>query len=342
MRVFFLEELIMLALVCSEAFAQTDSLKSSGGTFSRGWEPAQEGLWGEWESGKGRCPAEPPGVLLPSEFGSGEPGVAGPRGEFVPAWHDMFTNLPGDWQRSFRMTFRSSSIPAILGVSAVTLGFIAIDHHMYRSAKSFYESSPSAESATDFFVSLGDGKSQFLMAGAFAAYGLVASNQRAIRTASQTVEAVLGTGIVIQVLKHISGRESPAAAREMHRGTWRPFPNLKEYHSHQAKYYAFPSGHIATSMAALTVVADNYNEVGWIRPVGYPIVGLIGISLVNNGFHWYSDLPLGLAIGYVMGKAVSHPEDAEEETISEEKGVTMSITPTVWTDGGGLQLSVLF
>jgi membrane-associated phospholipid phosphatase len=253
----------------------------------------------EWESGEGRCPAEPPEVLPLPEFRGGVSSVPVPRGDFVPAWHDMFTNLPADWGRSFRMTFRSSSLPTILGLSAVTLGLIAIDHHTYRAASRLYKRSPVVESATDLFVSFGDGQSQFLLAGAFAAYGFAASDRRAIRTASQTVEAVLATGVFIQVLKHISGRESPDVVREMERSTWRPFPSLKDYHSHQAKYYAFPSGHIATSIAALTVVADNYHDVDWIRPVGYPLVGLIGISLrsPSRSGHRLCDGQGGIASG---------------------------------------------
>jgi membrane-associated phospholipid phosphatase len=341
-RRFFFKEVVVLAMVSAEAFAQTDSLKSSTRTSSREWEPSHERLLMEWEYGKDVRPSDPPAVLSTLEFGPSDSGGAAAKEEFVPAWYDMITNIPGDWGRSFRMTFSTSSIPTILGLSAVTLGFVAIDQHLYHASKVFYKSSTDAKSASDFFVSLGDGKSQFLMAGAFAAYGVFASDQRALRTASQTVEAVVATGVVIQVLKHISGRESPAAAGDMHRGTWRPFPNLKEYHSNQTKYYAFPSGHIATAMAALTVVAENYHEAGWIRPVGYPVVGLIGISLVNKGFHWYSDLPLGVAIGYVMGKVASHPEAAMEETISEEKALTMSITPAVSVDGGGVQFSVFF
>src|SRR5664279_4126820 len=47
------------------------------------------------------------------------------------------------------------------------------------------------------------------LAAAFAAYGFIAGDNRALRTGSQIVETILASGTVVQVLKHITGRESP-------------------------------------------------------------------------------------------------------------------------------------
>ncbi|MBF8248870.1 MAG: hypothetical protein HW374_1670, partial [Bacteroidetes bacterium] len=37
------------------------------------------------------------------------------------------------------------------------------------------------------------------------------------------------------------------------------------------------------------VISENYHEVTWIRPLGYVLTGLLGVGMVNNGIHWYSD-----------------------------------------------------
>ena len=65
---------------------------------------------------------------------------------------------------------------------------------------------------------------------------------------------------------------------------------------------AFPSGHLATVMATVTVLADNYPEKKWIKPVGYSVVGLVGTAMVGNGVHWVGDYPLAIGLGYVFGK----------------------------------------
>ncbi len=55
-------------------------------------------------------------------------------------------------------------------------------------------------------------------------------------------------------------------------------------------------------MATVTVLADNYPEKKLIRPIGYTVMGLVGLAMINNGVHWASDYPLAIGIGYVTGK----------------------------------------
>jgi membrane-associated phospholipid phosphatase len=258
--------------------------------------------------------------------------------EAVPNWYDFMGNLPHDYGAFVGVSANLKSIPAIVGLSVLTLGLIASDRETYKYSSGFYERSDAVASVSDFFVSLGDGKSPLILAGAFGVYGFAASDRRAIRTASQTLEALLATGLFVQTLKRISGRESPSVATS-ELGTWRPFPSFKEYHTHQSKYHAFPSGHIATTMATVTVIAENYPEQEWLRPVGYSIVGLVGISLVNNGWHWYSDLPLGIALGYVFGKIVTHPNASSEASPNETQ---LTLAPVINEYGSGVHISLHF
>jgi hypothetical protein len=58
-------------------------------------------------------------------------------------------------------------------------------------------------------------------------------------------------------------------------------------------------------MATITVLARDYPEVKWIRPVGYILTGVTSWALMNNQVHWASDFPLGVAIGYITGKIVT-------------------------------------
>jgi len=148
---------------------------------------------------------------------------------------------------------------------------------------------------------LGDGVTHLTIAGSFWAYGIIAKDFRARHTASQLAESIIACGIVVQVLKHITGRESPFAA-EFPIGYWRPFPNQAEYAKHVPTYDAFPSGHLATAMATVTVIAENYPEKKYVRPVGYSLMGLLAYSMLNNGVHWFSDYPLSITMGYAFAK----------------------------------------
>jgi hypothetical protein len=55
-------------------------------------------------------------------------------------------------------------------------------------------------------------------------------------------------------------------------------------------------------MATITVIATNYPEIKWIKPVGYSLLGVMAFNMVSSKVHWVSDYPLALLIGYVIGK----------------------------------------
>ncbi len=148
---------------------------------------------------------------------------------------------------------------------------------------------------------LGDGLFHIGLVGGIWGYGKINHDNRAKQTASQMVEAMLGAGMMIQVIKHITGRESPFTA-DTRGGVWRFFPNQLEYARNVPNYDAFPTGHLAATLAALTVVSENYPEKRWIKPVGIGLCTMLGFSMVNNGVHWISDYPLGMVIGYGFAK----------------------------------------
>lgn len=263
------------------------------------------------------------------------------RRDIAPNWYDMFVNIPRDWSRNYSLTFRTQNIPAMVGMTLLTAALVVTDDQTWQLSDRLYRNSSFARSTSDFFEYLGDGRPQFGLAGAFALYGFAAGDTRALWTASQTVQAILSCGVVIQVIKHATGRESPLVATTPG-GVWDLFPNQIEYHKHVPKYDAFPSGHIATALATVTVVAENYPEWTWVRPIGYSIVALIGISMANTGIHWYSDYPLGLALGYSFGMLAAHPEGLEAEKTDKEASFNVRFTPILSADRTGLGISVAF
>jgi hypothetical protein len=256
-------------------------------------------------------------------------------------WYSMITNIPGDWVTYYKQKIQPTSIPEFLSLGVLTAGLIVTDDATYEVSDRWYKNSKAVSDVSDFFVSLGDGKSQFALAGAFAAYGLVSDDHKALRTGSQIAQAVLASGAVVQLLKHLTGRESPFV-RSSPTGIWRFFPNQIEYHKHVPVYDAFPSGHICTALATVIVIAENYPETKWIRPVGYVLSGLVGVGMVNRGIHWYSDYPLGLALGYAFGMIAAHPDGITVGESTDVSKMHVSIVPTMGEQGVGLSMSIVF
>ncbi|WP_345236693.1 phosphatase PAP2 family protein [Hymenobacter saemangeumensis] len=156
------------------------------------------------------------------------------------------------------------------------------------------------------FYYIGDGWTHLGTAAGFMAYGIIKKDNRAAQTASQLGESILSTGIVVQAIKRSTGRQSPFVATKP-RGEWHLFPSFTQYQSRVPNFDAYPTGHMATAMATVTVIADNYPEYKFVRPLGYGLIGLLGYSMLNNGVHWASDYPLGIALGYGFAKiAVRH------------------------------------
>jgi membrane-associated phospholipid phosphatase len=256
-------------------------------------------------------------------------------------WYTFIQNLPRDWSQWAQSSFRRDEIGDWAVVAGLTTALFVTDDATYTPSKHLFESSSTARNWSNLAAEMGDGSTQFGIAGGLAAYGLVFGDQRALRTGSQIVEVVLGAGAVVQLLKHVTGRESPFT-RSSATGIWKFFPDQIQYSKHVPAYDAFPSGHICTSMATLTVIAENYPEVKWIRPVGYLFCAFIGVGMVNNGIHWYSDYPLGMFLGYSFGMIATHQEIYSVYSQAKDDSFKISIAPTINPHGAGLSLSASF
>lgn len=255
-------------------------------------------------------------------------------------WYTMIANIPRDWGRWYEVSFRKERVNDWLMLSGLTVATVLTDDITYTPARKFYHSSPQAKKWSDFCANIGDGTTQFALAGGFGAYGLVFKDQKALRVGSQIVQAVLASGAVIQVLKHVTGRESPFV-RTSPTGIWKILPNQVDYHRRVPYFDAYPSGHVCTSLATVIVIAENYPEIKWIRPAGYTFTTLVGLGMLSNGIHWVSDYPLGLFIGYYFGMLAAHPEGIPV-TSSDDGGLKVHILPSITPQGTGAMISMTF
>lgn len=246
-----------------------------------------------------------------------------------PKPFSFITNMPEDFRQYGIRTFRKENIDKITGVTIGTVALVFADQYLLdksqilgnklkidgnSSQKTYFEKNlfnigpftieftfngPHDASTAMYF--LGDGWLHIAIAGGYWIYGLSGKNNRALQTASALAESMLNTGIAVQFVKHISGRQSPFVS-DVPGGRWRPFPNQIEYHKKVPQYDAYPSGHIATAISTTIVLAEMYPEYKFIRPMGYVLSGILGYAMMNNGVHWISDYPLGIAFGYTFAK----------------------------------------
>ena len=273
-----------------------------------------------------------------------------------PGIFDMITDLPTDWRDWAVSNLQWKYWPQAALITASTAAMIVYDNQLWKPLAKEYSRNGTFQKASDLFVDIGDGKFQFALAAAYAGYGLFWGDGRAVRTASQICEAILSCGGVVQLLKHVTGRESPIDITTNPTGRWDWFPNQIDYLHHTSHYDAFPSGHLSTALATLTVIANNYPEDKWIRPVGYALCTGLAVGLVSQSIHWWSDYPLAIALGITFGDLCSPNPNGDvsvtEPPSKKSMGALEKTLDDLWTqttfvpvyepNGAGIGMSMRF
>lgn len=242
-----------------------------------------------------------------------------------PKRFGYITQLPKTFAFAGKKTFSKESIPALTVITASTLLLIPLDQYIndrVNQFSRFIHVDPSREYKTiigfklgqtdvnvyeapqninTFLYSVGEGSTSILIYAGLYLHGVIKHDNKSLNVSSQLMQSLLAVGITTQLFKRISGRESPFVATAPG-GKWSPLTNPVTYQSKVPSYDAFPSGHLATMMATTTVLTLNYPQKKWIKPVGYGLMTLVSLAMINNGVHWSSDYPLALGVGYIMGR----------------------------------------
>jgi membrane-associated phospholipid phosphatase len=278
----------------------------------------------------------------------------GAHGEFLyrkPTWYRWIVQPVPDIGIYARDTFRPRNAVPILGLAALTALPLWLDRPLIHAVQSAGEEvgipprqdgmrtlvnagglrlqAPGTLGATLRF--LGDGSAQVSIGTVMLGWGLWHDDNRAIQTGSQVLQVFLSSGALAQVLKHATGRQIPNRATEVG-GEWEFFPNQQAYFHDISSYDAFPSGHLTSATATLTVLAGNYPENRYIKPVGCTMLALLALQMMNRGVHWASDYPLAIALGYGLGKvAVRGGREAAPGFRPPDRGGSLlsRIRPTV-------------
>lgn len=239
----------------------------------------------------------------------------------------FITRLPHDATAIVNATFKKKSIKPLLVIGVSTGILIFADEAIANGVQEFSHNihlHPEESNLTMWAVKIGNKPTTILKApknlntalyqvgqgfpGLLIGAGLFISGKinhsyRAASTASQLMESFILMGVGTQLLKRITGRQSPQPGNE-NSNNWKILPSFKNFQRHTSYFDAFPSGHLATLMSTVTTLSQNYPEIKWIKPVGYSITGLVAAAMINNNAHWISDYPLALGLGYVCARQV--------------------------------------
>lgn len=162
------------------------------------------------------------------------------------------------------------------------------------------------------------------LAATFYLVGRATGNARARETGRLGGEALIDTALVYGVLKNVSQR---------------PRPTVDDAH---AEFFdggqSFPSGHAASAWALATVVANEYHNRRAVKITAYGLATAVSVSRYTSRRHFLSDVLVGSAIGYGIGRYVyrtrhdpaldSSGADASYEGEAESYGTTSAYVET--------------
>jgi len=193
----------------------------------------------------------------------------------------------------------------LVGGAAVLTGIlIATDESSYREIKNFQSKNKWVDDLSPKITKLGLGEWNLGIAGAFYFSGLLLKDKKAKETARLTLMTFIHTGVVVQVGKHLCGRQRPSVENGQDHW-WGPSGFFKRYEKNQlSKYDAFPSGHTITIFGTATVIAEMYKKTVWVPILSYTAASLCGLSRITEDTHWLSDVFVGAVLGYAIGKYV--------------------------------------
>ncbi len=141
--------------------------------------------------------------------------------------------------------------------------------------------------------------------------GHVLGSDETVRTGTTLLEAVTVTALTTEAVKAATHRLRPD----------------------KTDYLSLPSGHASSSFAAATVLAGRY---GWWAGVpAYAAATTIGVSRLDAGRHFFSDVLFGATLGTVVGLSALEVRDDEAAA-----GRRWTVAPVPLPHGFGVVVSI--
>ena len=188
---------------------------------------------------------------------------------------------------------------------ATTLAFVYDDEIYNLVDRTFSENqSNTISKCTDVF-----GEEYFILPSVALTYAISAINKdNRLRNVSLAVlQSFVYAEVASAGLKVLTCRERPTANNQQPTvNGQQSTANSQTWHGPFATFEStsFPSGHAMRSFALATTVAGFYPEKKWVGIVSYSLATMTSVGRVAGKEHWTSDVIVGAALGYFIGRGV--------------------------------------
>ncbi|HYR77073.1 MAG TPA: phosphatase PAP2 family protein [Pyrinomonadaceae bacterium] len=227
----------------------------------------------------------------------------------------FFKNILRDqkaiWTAPFHLRGRDARWLAPLGLGTAAL--IATDRRTGDEIGEFHRQL----NVSRIISYAGSGYGVFGVAGTFYLVGRATHNERARETGLLGAEALIDSAIVVTVLKEITQRRRPLAAK-----------GRSDFFDGGS---SFPSGHAIESWALATVIANEYHGHRLVQVGAYGIATAVSLSRFTGRKHYLSDVLVGSALGYGIGRYVyrAHHRKTSGSTDEEESESRSKLLPLI-------------
>lgn len=252
---------------------------------------------------------------------------------------DTSSTSPGPWVPSLRTLgqdaidiveapFELSRSQQLLVLGAA--GFVgsavaALDRpaHRYASEQAGPVSRTTAPLAAPgrWYDRVGPDQAALGTAGLLAAGGLLMQRRGWTRTSVRLVEALAYTKLVTGLAKSALNRSRPLAETS-------PFTADPGGFDSAHEKLSMPSGHTARAFTVASVLAHQSGR-WYVSVPAYGMAASVGLERVRSGDHWLTDVMVGGALGYLIGRSVTRSLPSTDE---------VSYRPILSTDRVGISV----
>jgi hypothetical protein len=197
----------------------------------------------------------------------------------------------------------------VLGVTGGVVGAMAtIDAPVYREMNT---SGSSVAGVTGILAApgrwydrVGPDEVSLGVVGALATGGILLQRPRVTRTAVHVAEAVVYTKVVTSAAKGVIGRTRPFATDDP-----LALDDAEEIATAHEEL-AMPSGHTSRAFALASVLSHEFDR-WYVSVPAYGFATSVGLQRIHSGDHWLTDVVVGAALGYAIGRIVADPPPAK-------------------------------
>jgi membrane-associated phospholipid phosphatase len=214
------------------------------------------------------------------------------------SWKLLLPNVLNDQERIWSFPAKVAEgrdwLPAaaVLGAGVSLVALDPVEGSYFHSTSSFHGFNNVFTSSNTVYGTIAVPASLYLA-------GLLRKDSKMKQTALFAGEAVADAEILTTVLKDATRRLRPAGV-PAHGNYWDSW--FESRGSLLSANGGFPSGHTIAAFSIATVVARRYRNHRWVPYVAYGAAALVGFSRLTLSAHFTSDVFIGAALGYSIGR----------------------------------------